>query len=99
MVKAFIARNSPEFDADKLRLEAEGRDMEILAKAVEMLVDRKKLPEKYSDHPLKGRWRGFRDLHLDDKDDWILVYKYIGRNRIRFERTGSHTDIFGVPTE
>jgi mRNA interferase YafQ len=99
MVKPYIVQYSSKFQEERARLESEGRDKEKLEKAMDLLVNQKKLPEKYSDHPLKGRWRGFRDLHLDDKDDWILVYKYIGRNRIRFERTGSHAEIFGVPTE
>ena len=52
-----------------------------------------KLQEEYSDHPLKGRWKGWRDAHIEP--DWILIYQYqVDKDLLRFERTGSHADPF-----
>ena len=34
------------------------------------------------DHPLKGRWRSFRDAHIEP--DWLLIYK-LGGDTVRFE--------------
>ncbi|WP_332060847.1 type II toxin-antitoxin system YafQ family toxin [Bartonella sp. CB74] len=45
----------------------------------------------FKDHPLKGNWCNFRDVHIEP--DWILIYK-ISDDEIRFERTGNHSDLF-----
>jgi mRNA interferase YafQ len=49
------------------------------------------LPARYLDHPLKGEWKGWRDLHLEP--DWLLIYKIDG-GTVRFERTGRLADLF-----
>ena len=47
---------------------------------------RESLPEGYQDHPLRG------DCHLEP--DWMLIYR-LADDELRWERTGSHSDIFG----
>ncbi|WP_221624814.1 type II toxin-antitoxin system YafQ family toxin [Zymomonas mobilis] len=49
------------------------------------------LPIFYLDHPLRGKWRSFRDVHIEP--DWLLIYKKDSQE-VRFERTGRHTDLF-----
>jgi mRNA interferase YafQ len=49
------------------------------------------IPASYKDHPLKGKWVGYRELHL--KPDWILGYK-IDKGNLFFARTGRHVDVF-----
>ena len=56
-----------------------------------LLIEGTPLPAGYLDHPLKGGWNGFRDVHIEP--DWLLIYKITG-DVIRFERTGRHTDLF-----
>ena len=58
---------------------------------MELLIEGNDLPEIFLDHPLKGNWKDCRDLHI--QPDWILIYRLIG-NLVRFERTGSHSDLF-----
>ncbi len=58
---------------------------------MELLIEGDDLPEILLDHPLKGNWKGCRDLHI--QPDWILIYRLVG-NLLRFERTGSHSDLF-----
>jgi len=58
---------------------------------MKVLIEGDDLPEIFLDQPLKGNWKGSRDLHI--QPDWILIYRLIG-NLIRFERTGSHSDLF-----
>lgn len=65
--------------------------MEKLKALVALLLSGEPLPETYQDHPLKGRWRSFRDAHIEP--NWLLLYK-IEDNVVRFERTGRHTDLF-----
>jgi mRNA interferase YafQ len=98
MVKPYLIITSQEFDADMKRLEAQGSDLTLLKKIMNMLANRIDIPDKYSDHQLKRRLKVYRDIHIDDVDDvddWIVIYRYIGHSKIRFERTGSHADIFG----
>jgi mRNA interferase YafQ len=45
----------------------------------------------YSDHPLKGDWKGFRDLHIEP--DWLLLYRVEG-TELQLARTGAHSDLF-----
>jgi mRNA interferase YafQ len=46
---------------------------------------------RLGEHPLIGQWRGWRDLHIEP--DWLLIY-WADSARVRFERTGTHADLF-----
>lgn len=41
----------------------------LMDEVVELLLQGKKLPEKKSDHPLHGNWKGFRECHI--QTDWL----------------------------
>ena len=58
-----------------------------------MLADGEKLPQKYSDHALKGIFSGYRECHIEP--DWLLIYK-ISEDVLVLSlyRTGSHSDLF-----
>jgi len=56
-----------------------------------LLIEDLPLPRTCLDHPLKGDWKGFRDLHVEP--DWLLIYCIEG-DTVRFERTGRHADLF-----
>ena len=73
---------------------AEKRSKELtkLRALILLLVEADSLPSVYLDHPLKGRWKGFRDAHLES--DWLLIYRIEGDDLL-LVRTGSHADIFG----
>ena len=58
---------------------------------MDLLIDGKPLPGHYRDHPLRGEFAGSRDCHVEP--DWILIYTIDG-NLVRFERTGTHADLF-----
>ncbi len=58
-----------------------GKDMEKLKQPVRLLIEALPLPKTYLDHPLKGDWKGYRDLHIEP--DWLLIY-YIDGNTVRF---------------
>lgn len=82
---------SGQFKKDIKKIEKQGKDIEKLKTVVTMLILQKPLPIKYKDHVLRGNWTGFRELHIES--DWLLIYKVYG-NKIRFERTGSHSALF-----
>lgn len=65
--------------------------MAKLRRVLQLLIDDKSLPPRLHDHPLKGEWKARRELHI--KADWLLIYK-ADSTEIRFERAGSHADLF-----
>jgi mRNA interferase YafQ len=79
------------FRRDMKRVERRGKDMTKLRAVVKLLIEEEPLPATLKDHPLKGEWRGWRELHIDP--DWLLVYQIEGQN-VRFDRTGTHSDLF-----
>jgi len=65
--------------------------MAKLRLVVQMLIDGDHLPARLNDHPLRGTWKGWRDLHIEP--DWLLLHKVTATD-VRFERTGTHADLF-----
>ena len=82
---------SGKFRRDVKRAEKRGRDMEKLKALLLLLIEKKPVPPNYSDHPLKGQWTGFRDLHIEP--DWLLLYRIEGEE-LQLARTGTHADLF-----
>jgi mRNA interferase YafQ len=80
-----------QFKRDVKRVEKRGKEMEKLREVVRLLLADAPLPRELADHPLKGEWKPSRDLRIEP--DWLLIYCIEG-NAVRFERTGTHTDIF-----
>ncbi len=56
-----------------------------------LLADGKKLAPKHRDHALIGNYANRRECHIEA--DWLLIYS-VSKDRIIFERTGSHSDLF-----
>jgi mRNA interferase YafQ len=82
---------SGQFKRDIKRMQRRGKDMEKFKEAARLLLAGMPLPSCYKDHPLKGEWVSFRDLHIEP--DWLLIYKPTDEV-VRFERTGTHADLF-----
>ncbi len=68
------------------------KDLEKLRNVIALLVAGGALSHELRDPPLKGEWRPGRDIHIEP--DWILIYTP-GENAVRFERTGTHSDLSG----
>ena len=82
---------SGQFKRDLKVARKRGKDMEKIKKLMRLLIEDQSLPPEYKDHLLKGKWRSFRDAHIEP--DWLLIYK-IDSESVRFERTGRHIDLF-----
>jgi len=80
-----------QFKKDLKNQVKKGKDLEKVLEVIRILMEGRELPEKYRDHPLRGRWTNRRDCHLEP--DWILIYK-ITLEELRLERTGTHSDLF-----
>ena len=81
-----------QFRRDVKLAEKRGKDMSKLRHVVGLLLAGQTLPRELGDHPLKGEWRPSRDLHIEP--DWVLIY-HVDEEVVRFDRTGTHTDLFG----
>jgi mRNA interferase YafQ len=64
---------------------------ELLA-VMDLLIAGTALKERHRDHQLSGPWARHRECHV--RSDWLLIYRVEG-DAITFERTGTHTDLFG----
>ncbi|MCX5828243.1 MAG: type II toxin-antitoxin system YafQ family toxin [Deltaproteobacteria bacterium] len=79
------------FDRDFALMVKRGHDISKLKTIMSLLVKEEAMPAASKDHPLRGKYKGRRDCHIEP--DWILIYKLEG-NTIIFERMGTHSDLF-----
>jgi mRNA interferase YafQ len=90
-VRTFSRTN--QFKKDVKRAEKRGKDLSKLKAALDLLIDGEPLPPEYRDHPLRGDFTGSRDCHIEP--DWLLIYTLTEKGgHVRFERTGTHSDLF-----
>jgi mRNA interferase YafQ len=82
---------SGQFRRDTKRMQKRGKDMSKLRAVVQLILSGEPLPERLRDHALTGDWSKHRDCHIEP--DWLLVYRIAGEE-VRFERTGTHSDLF-----
>lgn len=82
---------SSRFRRDVKRAQKRGKDMAKLKAALALLIERQPLPPTYKDHPLRGTWSGYRDLHLEP--DWLLLYR-VTETELHLARIGTHSDLF-----
>ena len=90
----YILKSTAEFRKNYRTMEKRGLPMQLLDEAIKKLVMGENLPAKYKDHALKGKWKNFRECHI--QPDWLLVYQIIKDTLVlTLSRTGTHSDIFG----
>ena len=80
-----------QFDRDVKRMKRQGKNLDKLKIIIRSLLREEQLDPIHRDHKLIGNWQGRRECHIES--DWLLIYKY-EIDRIIFERTGSHSDLF-----
>lgn len=90
----YILKSTVEFRKNYRTMEKRGLPMQLLDEAIKKLVMGEHLPPKNKDHALKGKWKNFREYHI--QPDWLLVYQIIKDTLVlTLSRTGTHSDIFG----
>jgi len=80
-----------QFERDIKRIKTRGKNLEKIKIIIRTLLQGEQLDAIHRDHKLIGDYKGRRECHIES--DWLLIYK-IEENRIIFERTGSHSDLF-----
>jgi mRNA interferase YafQ len=83
--------SSGRFKRDVKRAAKRGKDVQKLREVIDLLLAETPLPTRYRDHPLKGNWIGWRDLHIEP--DWLLIYR-IANERLELGACGTHADLF-----
>ena len=86
-------RYSSKFKKDFKIIVKRGYDISLFEEVLSLLREERTLPEKYSDHALKGDYMGHRECHITP--DWLLIYKKENDMiTLSLTRTGSHSDLF-----
>ena len=88
----FEAQTSSQFRKDLKKAKSQGKDLESLRAVMSSLLNGHRLEVRHRDHALGGNWKGYRDCHITP--DWLLIYRQ-GDTFVRFERLGSHSELFG----
>jgi mRNA interferase YafQ len=83
----------PSFRKDLKRLIRKHFDVALVERAVDMLRRNTAMLSRYRDHALTGNLQGVRELHVDGRGDWLLMYIRTETSLILL-RTGSHDDLF-----
>lgn len=86
-----IPVRSSQFKRDVKRVQKRGKDMAKLRTLLDLLIEQAPLPDAYQDHPLRGKWKEYRDAHIEA--DWLLLYRIVD-DELHLVRTGSHADLF-----
>lgn len=72
-----------------------GLDITLLEALVEKLIHGIPLEEKNKDHELKGKFKGFRECHI--QPDWLLIYLIEDEVlTLTLVDTGSHADLSNI---
>ena len=86
-------RYTAKFKKDFKAIVKRGYDISMFEEVLRLLQAEKPLPEKHSDHALKGDYMGHRECHITP--DWLLIYKKENDMiTLSLTRTGSHSDLF-----
>ena len=80
-----------QFKKDIKKIKRQGKNLEKIKIIIRSLLQGQPLDPIHRDHKLIGSYQGRRECHIES--DWLLIYK-IETERIIFERTGSHSDLF-----
>jgi mRNA interferase YafQ len=80
-----------QFERDVKKAKKRGKNPAKLKIIVGSLIEGEKLDPLQRDHQLSGSYSGRRECHIEA--GWLLIYKTAG-DKIIFERTGSHSDLF-----
>ncbi len=82
-----------QFKKDLKKVKKSNKDTGLIKFAMNELIEENTLDDFYKDHLLIGNWSGCRECHI--QNDWLLIYKLVDEDKIYFERTGTHSELFG----
>lgn len=72
-----------------------GLNISLMESVVNTLLQGLPLDEKYRDHELKGKYKGFRECHI--QPDWLLIYlQEDDILTLTLVDAGTHADLFNM---
>lgn len=80
-----------QFERDVKKATKCRKNLEKLKMIARSLIGGEKLDPLHRDHQITGDYAGHRECHIEA--DWLLIYK-LEKDRVIFERTGTHSDLF-----
>ena len=93
MNRVYSVVQTSGFKKELARAKKRGLSSEDFDEVVVMLKNDEPLPPKYKDHKLSGKFKGYRECHINP--DWLLVYKKYKDELILIPaHTGTHSDLF-----
>ena len=82
-----------KFKKDYKLIKKRKLDVHLLKRVVFKIANEIPLDEKHKDHELTGKYKGFRECHI--QPDWLLIYLIEDQTlTLTLTRTGSHADLF-----
>ena len=82
-----------KFKKDYKLIKKRKLDVNLLKRVVFKIANEIPLDEKHKDHELTGKYKGFRECHI--QPDWLLIYLIEDQIlTLTLTRTGSHSDLF-----
>ncbi|QVJ96182.1 type II toxin-antitoxin system YafQ family toxin [Mycoplasma mycoides subsp. capri] len=91
MIKYTILTTT-KFIKDLKLAKKQNKNLEKLDIIINKLENDEILDKKYKDHPLTGKYEGYRECHIEP--DWLLIYKKEKKDLLLvLFRLGSHSKI------
>lgn len=82
-----------KFKKDYKLIKKRKLNVNLLKQVVFKIANEIPLEEKHEDHELTGKYKGFRECHI--QPDWLLIYLIENQTlTLTLTRTGSHADLF-----
>jgi len=89
----YIIKKWSQFKRDYKKIINDKSKKEDLSIVLNFLMNWNKLPEKYKDHELKGKYTWFRECHI--RPDFLLIYKIYKKELIlSLFRLWTHSELF-----
>ena len=88
----YSVETTKRFRKDIKQCIKQGLNEDLLWEVVNVIALGEKLPAKYKDHKLHGKYKDYRECHIEP--DWLLIYKIDNDKLIlTLTNTGSHSDL------
>jgi len=80
------------YKKDFKRFKNNTKKLEKLFEIYDLLQQGKPIPSENNPHPLKGKYQGCMECHIED--DFLLIWIDEETNIIKLVRLGSHSELF-----
>ena len=83
---------TPQFKKDVKKIQNNPKKTHLLNETLDLLKATGTLPKEYNPHPLKGKYQGHIECHIEG--DFLLIWIDEKSDVIKLIRLGSHSELF-----